>query len=49
MTRFGYVMATYFATMGVTVAAFVSLPMELLWNASASTPIGFYDLHPPRT
>ncbi len=48
MTRFGYVLATYFATIGVAVAAFVSLPAVLLWNATASTPIGFYDLHPPR-
>ena len=44
MTRFGYVMATYFATMGMVIASFISLPVKLLWNASASTPIGFYDL-----
>ncbi len=44
MTRFGYVMATYFSVMGVAVASFVSLPIKFLWNASASTPIGFYDL-----
>ena len=44
MTRFGYVMATYFSVMGVAIASFVSLPVKLLWNASASTPIGFYDL-----
>lgn len=47
MTRFGYVMATFFSVMGVAVASFVSLPVKLLWNASASTPIGFYDLEPP--
>jgi conjugative transfer signal peptidase TraF len=47
MTRFGYVMATYFSVMGVAIASFVSLPVKLLWNASASTPIGFYDLEPP--
>ena len=44
MTRFGYIMTTYFVTMGVAVASFFSLPVKLLWNASASTPIGFYDL-----
>ncbi|KXV50008.1 peptidase S26 [Gluconobacter albidus] len=44
MTRFGYVMATYFAAMGVAVAAIVPVPVKLLWNASASTPLGLYDL-----
>ena len=44
MTRFGYVMVTYFAAMGVAIASCLSLPVKLLWNASASTPIGFYDL-----
>lgn len=48
MTRFGYVMVTYFSVMGVAIASFVSLPVKLLWNASASTPIGFYDLDPAR-
>lgn len=48
MTRLGYVMATYFATMGVAVASLLPLPVELLWNASASTPIGLYDLGRPR-
>ena len=47
MTRFGYVMATYFATMGMVIASFISLPVKLLWNASASTPIGFYGLEHP--
>ncbi|MBF0864330.1 MAG: S26 family signal peptidase [Gluconobacter potus] len=44
MTRFGYVMATYFAAMGVAVAAIVPVPVKLLWNASASAPLGLYDL-----
>lgn len=44
MTRFGYVMATYFAAMGVAVATIVPVPVKLLWNASASTPLGFYEL-----
>jgi len=47
MTRFGYVMATYFAAMGVAVAAIVPVPVKLLWNASASTPLGLYDLATP--
>lgn len=47
MTRFGYVMATYFVTLGVAAASFVSVPVKLTWNASASTPIGLYRLDPP--
>lgn len=47
MTRFGYVMATYFAAMGVAVASIVHVPVKLLWNASASTPLGLYDLTAP--
>ena len=44
MTRFGYVMVTYFAAVSVAIAGFIPTPMRLVWNASASTPIGFYDL-----
>jgi conjugative transfer signal peptidase TraF len=46
MTRLGYVFATSISVIGVVVASFVSMPVKLLWNASASTPIGFYDLEP---
>ena len=42
MSRFGYAMATYFAAMGVAIAAFLPLPLKLVWNASASVPIGLY-------
>jgi conjugative transfer signal peptidase TraF len=48
MTRFGYVMVTYVATIGVVVASLVSLPLRLVWNASASVPIGFYLINAPR-
>lgn len=48
MTRFGYVMVTYFSIMGVAIASFVPTPLRLVWNASASVPIGLYDLDPPR-
>lgn len=37
-------MATYFAVMGVAVASIVPVPVKRLWNASASTPLGLYDL-----
>lgn len=48
MTRLGYVTATAFATLLVATASFVSMPVKLIWNTSASTPIGLYDLAPPR-
>lgn len=48
MTRFGYVMVTYFSVIGVAIAAFVPTPLRLVWNASASVPIGLYHLGPPR-
>jgi len=48
MTRFGYVMATYFSIMGVAIASFVTTPLRFVWNASASVPIGLYDLNLPR-
>lgn len=46
MTRFGYVMVTYFVTMGVAIAAFIPTPTKLIWNATASAPIGFYTVEP---
>ena len=46
MSRFGYVMVTYFVTMGIAIAAFIPTPTKLIWNASASAPIGFYTIEP---
>ena len=46
MTRFGYVMVTYFSVMGVAVASFIPTPLRFVWNASACVPIGLYDLAP---
>lgn len=46
MTRFGYVMVTYFSVMGFAAAAFVPTSPRLVWNASASVPIGLYELAP---
>ncbi|MFH3479111.1 S26 family signal peptidase [Xanthobacter variabilis] len=46
MTRFGYIMATYFSVMGVAVASFIPTPLRVVWNASASVPIGLYTLAP---
>ncbi|WP_324695194.1 S26 family signal peptidase [Novosphingobium sp. RL4] len=42
MTRFGYVMVTYFSIMGVALASFIPTPTRLVWNVSASAPIGLY-------
>ena len=47
MTRFAWVIATYFATMGVAVSAFMDLPKKLIWNVTASAPIGLYAVQPP--
>ena len=46
MTRFGYVMVTYFAAMGVAIAAFIPTSTKLIWNATESAPIGFYTIAP---
>lgn len=46
MTRFGYVMTTYFAAMSIGVGSFVPVTPRLIWNASASMPIGFYTIAP---
>jgi len=46
MRRFGYVMVTYFMVMGTAIGSFVDFPTKLIWNASASTPIGLYSIAP---
>jgi len=44
MTRFGWVMTTYLAALTVGAAALLHPAPKLLWNASASVPIGLYAL-----
>jgi conjugative transfer signal peptidase TraF len=46
MTRFGYVMMTYFASLGIGASALFHPLPRLIWNASASVPIGLYTVHP---
>ncbi len=46
MTRFGTVMVTYFSVMGVATAALVPTPLKLVWNVSASAPVGLYAIEP---
>ncbi len=48
MTRFGTVMVTYFSVMGVAAATFVPTPLKLVWNVSASAPVGLYAIEPGR-
>lgn len=48
MSRFGYVMVTYFMVMGTAIASFVEFPKTFIWNASASTPIGLYRIERAR-
>ncbi|MDT3382419.1 S26 family signal peptidase [Labrys neptuniae] len=42
MTRFGYVIAATLAVVGTAIPTIVPMPLRLVWNASASTPIGLY-------
>ena len=46
MTRFGYVMTTNFALLGIGASALFHPLPRLIWNASASVPIGLYAVHP---
>jgi len=45
MTRFGYLMLTYIAALVAGGLVFVHPATRLIWNATASTPIGLYALH----
>lgn len=42
MTRFGYVMTTYFLVLMIGGLSFIHITPALIWNASASTPVGLY-------
>ena len=44
MTRTGLFFAATLATMGVSYPALTPMPIKLMWNASASAPIGFYTI-----
>jgi len=46
MTRFGYVMTTYVAVLVVGGLSLVSVTPRLIWNATASTPVGLYAVQP---
>ncbi|WOJ88351.1 S26 family signal peptidase [Methylocapsa polymorpha] len=46
MIRFGWVIATCLSGSAATAAAFVNPQPKLIWNASASAPIGLYAVRP---
>ena len=47
MTRLSYAIVTTVAVSLLGIASVASFAPKLIWNASASTPIGFYDLAAP--
>ncbi len=44
MTRAGLFLVMALATAGISYPALTPMPIKLLWNASASAPIGFYTI-----
>ena len=46
MTRLGWILMTYGSALGIGVAALFQPQPRLIWNASASVPIGLYAVHP---
>lgn len=46
MNRAAYVLMTTAASVGMAYAATVQTPLKLIWNVSASVPIGLYSLEP---
>ena len=49
MIRYGYVTLAIVAVGAVIIPAFIPPVPQLIWNASASAPIGLYRLHRPET
>jgi conjugative transfer signal peptidase TraF len=46
MTRFAWVIATYVSALAATTSIFIHPQKKLIWNASASAPIGLYRIEP---
>ena len=46
MTRFGWLMTMYLATLAIELSTLFHPAPRLIWNASASVPIGLYAVHP---
>jgi conjugative transfer signal peptidase TraF len=47
MTRLGWAVTTHFAVLGIGLTMLLHPTPTLLWNASASVPIGLYAVYPP--
>ncbi|MFS3137647.1 S26 family signal peptidase [Gluconacetobacter sacchari] len=48
MMRLGWFFTTYFAILGVGTSVAIHPAPRLIWNATASTPVGLYRLQPAR-
>ena len=48
MTDLKWAMATFVASSAIAVTTWIDAPTKLIWNASASTPIGFYSVEPAK-
>lgn len=48
MTDLKWAMATLLASSAIAVTTWIDAPTKLIWNASASTPIGFYSVEPAK-
>ena len=46
MTRRRYLAVTALASMGLAAASAFETPTKLIWNATASAPVGFYTVEP---
>ncbi|EKF57661.1 putative conjugal transfer protein TraF [Agrobacterium albertimagni AOL15] len=46
MTRFAWVVVTCFSALSTVASAFIEMPKKLMWNVSASAPIGLYRVVP---
>ena len=46
MTRRRTLTVTALAVLGIAAASAVDWPVKLIWNATASAPIGFYTVEP---
>lgn len=44
MTRAGLILVMAIGTMGIGYPALTPMPIKLMWNASASAPIGLYTI-----
>lgn len=46
MTPFGYTMASYLSVLAIGLGSLLHVQPRLIWNASASAPIGLYSIEP---